>query len=202
MMATQPELQPLIAGAALANDWYDAQIPGNIVVGDGTCIDSSHSFYFFQATQPGALTTGRDVVFWRSSLAVGPRASLSVGDDCYFCNCSIVCEEKVTIGDRVNVSFGVTIADCDFHPVDPAQRIQDTIALAPGGDRSQRPVIRPRPVTIGNDVWIGANASILKGVTIGDGALVSPGSVVTEDVPPYCVVAGNPARILSDVETS
>jgi acetyltransferase-like isoleucine patch superfamily enzyme len=52
------------------------------------------------------------------------------------------------------------------------------------------------PVIIGNDVWVGAGAIILSGVKIGDGAIVGAGSVVTHDVPPYCIVAGNPARIV------
>ncbi|MBE6037126.1 MAG: acyltransferase [Clostridiales bacterium] len=55
-----------------------------------------------------------------------------------------------------------------------------------------------KPVRIGNDVWLGARVIVLPGVTIGDGAVIGAGSVVTKDVPPYCVAAGNPARVIRD----
>jgi acetyltransferase-like isoleucine patch superfamily enzyme len=54
-------------------------------------------------------------------------------------------------------------------------------------------------VTVGNDVWIGANACVLRGVALGEGAIVGTGSVVTKDVPPYTIVAGNPARVIREL---
>jgi acetyltransferase-like isoleucine patch superfamily enzyme len=55
------------------------------------------------------------------------------------------------------------------------------------------------PVIIGNSVWIGVNSTILKGVTIGEGSVVGAGSVVTKDVPPWTIVAGNPARVIREI---
>ena len=92
------------------------------------------------------------------------------------------------------VAGGVTVADSDFHPLEPLARLADTIALSPVGDRGRRPPVEARPVVIGDDVWIGYNATVLKGVRIGDGAVIAPGAVVTRDVPPGVEVAGNPAR--------
>jgi acetyltransferase-like isoleucine patch superfamily enzyme len=92
------------------------------------------------------------------------------------------------------IAGGVTIADSDFHPIGPAVRLADTVALSPVGDRRHRPPVETRPVVIGNDVWIGYNATILKGVQVGDGAVVEPGALVIRDVPPGAHVAGNPAR--------
>ena len=57
-----------------------------------------------------------------------------------------------------------------------------------------------RPITIGNNVWIGCRAIILKGVTIGEGAVVAAGAVVTKDVAPFMLVAGNPARVIREVK--
>lgn len=195
-----PELHPLVPGKAIPGDWFDRAVPANMEIGGGTRVDSSHSFYFYKSTLPCGLRTGRDVTIWRSSLAVSAQAQITLGDDCYLSNASLVCDAAITLGDRVMVSTGVTIADCDFHPTDPAERIADTIALAPGGDRNRRPAITPRPVTIGNDVWIGPNATVLKGVTIGDGAIVAAGAVVLSDVAPGSHVAGNPARSVAKVE--
>jgi acetyltransferase-like isoleucine patch superfamily enzyme len=72
----------------------------------------------------------------------------------------------------------------------------DTVAISPAGDRSRRPPIDARPVEIEDDVWIGINATILKGVRISAGAVIAPGAVVTANVPAGCRVAGNPARIV------
>lgn len=194
-MQAPPELQPLVAGRKLANDWFDGPVPENLCVGEGTRIDSSHSFYHFKSQLPDALSTGRNVTIWRTALSVGEGARLVIGDDCYLCNASLVSAEAITLGDRVMVSVGVTIADCDFHPTEPAARIADTIALSPSGDRSKRPAIKARPVIIGNDVWIGPNATILKGVTIGDGCHIAPGAVVLSDLPAGSQAAGNPAQV-------
>ena len=59
----------------------------------------------------------------------------------------------------------------------------------------------PQPAVIGNDVWIGSNSTILGGVRIGDGAVIGAGAVVTKDVPPYSIVAGNPARVVKSLES-
>ena len=78
-------------------------------------------------------------------------------------------EELIEIGSYCLISWNVGIADSDFHPIDPAQRRQDALALAPFyKDRPPRPPIRTAPVRIADNVWIGMNAVILKGVTIGE----------------------------------
>lgn len=88
----------------------------------------------------------------------------------------------VAIGNRVLIAAGAAIVSAG-HPVVPPRfrRVVD------------------RPITIGDDVWIGANAVVLPGVTIGAGAVVAAGAVVTRDVPGLCVVAGVPARIVKHI---
>jgi acetyltransferase-like isoleucine patch superfamily enzyme len=98
------------------------------------------------------------------------------------------------------ISWNVGIADSDFHPLAPAQRIIDAHALAPFfKDRPPRPKLRTAPVIISDNVWIGMNAIILKGVTIGENSVVAAGAVVTKSVPANVVVAGNPAAVVRDV---
>jgi galactoside O-acetyltransferase len=95
----------------------------------------------------------------------------------------------------------VGIADSDFHPIAAAQRRQDTYALAPFfKDRPSRPKIRSAPVKICDNAWIGMNAVILKGVTIGENSIVGAGAVVTKSVPANVVVAGNPAVIVKELK--
>lgn len=102
----------------------------------------------------------------------------------------------VHIGDYVLISHNVEIHDTDAHPIDWRARQQD-IECVLGGRASERPAgIEGAPVTIEDRAWIGARAIILKGVCVGRGAIVGAGAVVTRDVPPFTLVAGNPARVI------
>lgn len=122
------------------------------------------------ATHPCVLSTRR------------ANASLTIGDDFGMTGGSIVCEERITIGNRVTVGANATITDTDFHPLDPLTRHHSPLDGA------------TKPILIEDEVFIGMYALILKGVTLGRGCVVGAGSVVTKDVPPYTIVAGNPAR--------
>lgn len=95
-------------------------------------------------------------------------------------NCHIDCFNHITIGKGTVIAKGVSIRDSDNHEM-----------VYQGYQKSL-------PICIGNHCWIGMNATILKGVTLGDGAIVAAGSVVTKDIPPKCVVAGVPARIIKE----
>lgn len=116
------------------------------------------------------------------SIYVADGAELEVGDDCGFSGVSIYCADSIVIGDRMTCGVNVAIWDTDFHSLDAPERGAHSIAEA-----------RTRPIAIGSDVFIGANSLILKGVTIGDQAVVGAGSVVRGDIGPAEVWAGNPA---------
>ncbi len=130
-------------------------------------------------------------------MAAEENALIEIGDNCYLANASLVASERITIGSNVLIAGGVTIADSDFHPIAPAARLADTIAISALGNRLKRPPIATKPVVIEDDVWIGYNATILKGVRVGKGAIIAAGALVIEDVPPNCEVAGNPAKIVN-----
>lgn len=117
-----------------------------------------------------------------------------MGDYCCFTDAVLLAEGEVQIGSFVMIGWNATVADSDFHPVAPALRIADAVACSPLGGGRPRPPVAVAPVVIGDDVWIGPNAVILKGVHIGAGAFIEPGSVVTSDVAPGVRVRGNPAR--------
>ncbi len=106
-----------------------------------------------------------------------------------------MCAESITIGKGVVISYHVTIADADFHPINPMSRRADAVANAPFGDRSARPSFQTAPVEIGDNVCIGIGAIVLKGVRIGANAQIGAGAVITKDVPAGVSVQGNPARI-------
>jgi acetyltransferase-like isoleucine patch superfamily enzyme len=97
------------------------------------------------------------------------------------------------------IGWNAAIADTDFHPLAPAQRVADAVACSPLGKGRRRPEVARRPVVIEDDVWIGPNATILKGVRIGAGAWIEAGSLVTREVTPRSRVLGNPAQIIAQV---
>ena len=136
-------------------------------------------------------------VYTWAGFGVQDGGLVEVGDDAVLVGPLIMCGEHIRIGNRVVVSYNVTIADCDFHPRAVEDRRLDAVAIAPGGDRSHRPPITTAPVHIDDDVWIGIGATILKGVHIGAGAVVEAGAVVTADVPAGATVAGNPAQVVA-----
>lgn len=109
---------------------------------------------------------------------------LTIGSDFSMTGGSIICAEKITIGDRVWVGANSIIMDTDFHPIDSEERQKN-----PKDGKTA-------PVVIENDVFIGMNVTILKGVNIGSGSAVGAGSVVTKNVLPNTIVAGNPARAI------
>jgi acetyltransferase-like isoleucine patch superfamily enzyme len=194
MITAQSIFRPLVPGGKIPGDWYKGEVPVNIEVGENTVIDSSFCFKHFFSVLPMAMQVGCNVTLWRTAISTEEHGFICIGDYCYMANASLVCSESIVIGNRVFIAGGVTVADSDFHPMDPAARLADTIALSPRGNSKNRPLIKSKPVVIGDDVWIGFNATILKGVHIGEGAVVQPGALVIEDVLPNTIVAGNPAR--------
>ena len=186
---------PLVPGKPLPGDWFHRTLPANMEIGENVVIDSSFCFNHYFSRRPVGLRIGSNVTIWRASLAAEENGLIEIGDYCYIANASLVCSERISIGSHVLIAGGVTIADSDFHPISPAARIADTIAISPLGDRTHRPKIEVRPVVIEDNVWIGYNATILKGVRVGTGAVIEPGAVVLRDVPPLARVIGNPARV-------
>ena len=185
-----------MTAGARTGPWTGGELPANARVGPDTELTGDFTFKRFHATGDDALVIGAGCTMDGVSFALGAEGHVVIGDHCYFTNAVLLAELELRIGSYVVIGWNATIADTDFHPVAPAERIADAVACSPLGRGRPRPPIARRPVVIGDDVWIGPNATILKGVTVGDGAFVEPGSVVTEDVAPGARVLGNPARVV------
>jgi len=183
-------------------DWWKEPIPPNVVFGEGFYCESAQIFRHLKSKAPRAVILGDHVSCYAGcSFAVGINGSCSIGSFTLLNGALIMAEERIEIGSHCLISWNVGIADSDFHPLAPAQRIIDAHALAPFyKDRPARPQLRTKPVIISDNVWIGMNAIVLKGVTIGENSIVAAGAVVTKSVPPNVVVAGNPAVITKQLD--
>lgn len=173
--------------------------PPNVRVGAGSLVLGGGIYRRFFSERDPAIVIGEHCHLEGVQLALGKRATLRVGNHCYAANMIVLAEDEIRIGDRVFIGWNVALADTDFHPLDPATRLLDAIAISPLGAGRQRPPIATAPVIIEDDVYIGPNSVILKGVTIGAGSFIEPGSVVTRDVPARSRVLGNPAQVIGQV---
>lgn len=179
--------------------WVQGPLPENVEVGAGTIITADYAFKRFHSRADPALTIGTNCTMDGVHFALGETGRVEIGDYCYLTNAVLLCELEIRIGHYVVIGWNTTVADSDFHPVAPAERIADAVACSPLGRGRPRPPIRREPVVIDDDVWIGPNATLLKGVHVGTGAFVEPGALVTEDVPTRARVIGNPARVVGQV---
>jgi len=147
-----------------------------IELGDGLELRSWRTTNPLVPTHPVVLATRR------------AGALIRIGRDVAMTGATIVAAERVVIGDRVLVGANTTIVDTDFHPLDPAARRVDVLAGAHA------------PVLIEDDVFIGMSSIILKGVPIGASSVIGAGSVVTRDVPDAVFAAGNPCRVIRNID--
>jgi galactoside O-acetyltransferase len=147
------------------------------------------------------LTIGEDCVIagtinlQRGQMKIGDRVMINEGTTFY-------CTDNITIGNDVMFSWGCTIVDSNMHSTDSRERLKDTATAREKienhtmGQDMNWSVIKCAPIVIKDKAWIGFHSIIMKGVTIGEGAIVGAGSVVVKDVPDYAVVGGNPAQII------
>lgn len=136
-----------------------------------------------------------------------PNGQIVIGNNCYLGTCRLICSSKIELEDYVTIAWGVVIYDSDSHSLNPEERHLDfqmyTANVRKGCgvvDGKRWEVVKTNPIKICRDAWIGMNATILKGVTVGEGAVVGACSVVTRDVEPYTVVAGNPAVVIKRIK--
>lgn len=142
-----------------------------------------------------------DHVCMFGSIAALYGGKVSIGNHCYIGGgTTIQASDSIEIGDHVIIAGGVRLLDNNIHPVDPRQRLRMTgCADYLKDDLWTWKHAKHAPVIIRENVWIGQEAVIMKGVTVGRGAVVGMRAVVTHDVPEYTVVAGNPARVVKSL---
>jgi acetyltransferase-like isoleucine patch superfamily enzyme len=120
---------------------------------------------------------------------LNPKATIEIGDGVQMSGATIAARERVVIGKNVFLGANTTVIDSDMHPFDPVNRIA-------GSEEG----IATSPVFLEENVWLGMNAIVMKGVTIGRNTIVGAGSVVVKSLPANVIAAGNPAKIIRTLE--
>jgi acetyltransferase-like isoleucine patch superfamily enzyme len=143
-----------------------------------------------------SITIGDKTILKGELLTFKHGGKIEIGDWCYIgVNTRIWSAKKISIGNRVLIAHNVNVFDQNSHPMDSKERHLDQIHIMEKGFQSVVD-LKEKEVIIKDDAWIGFNATILKGVTIGRGAIIGACTLITEDVPDFAVVVGNPARIV------
>ena len=178
-------------------DWYPGSIPDNVILGDDAYVETSFSFYLYRSEAEVGVRIGRGASTYLGTMFdVGPRGRVSLGDFALVHGARIICDQEIEIGDYALVSWNVVLMDSYRVPIDPTERRSELERVPRRAARYIDAEVAARPIRIGKNVWIGFESCVLPGVTIGEGSIVGARSVVVEDVPPYTIVAGNPARVI------
>jgi acetyltransferase-like isoleucine patch superfamily enzyme len=142
------------------------------------------------------IAIGANSVIRGELMTFGHGGEIRIGEWCYVGEGTrIWSAASIEIGDRVLVSHSANVFDSLTHPLDAAARHDQVKEIFKKG-HPRKLSLDEDPVKICDDAWIGAGAMILRGVTIGEGCVVAAGAVVTKDVLPYSIVAGNPAEFV------
>ena len=188
----------------LEHDWYPSGIPGNVHLGEQVYIDTAYGFAPFHSERDPGLTIGKaSGAYDRTTFIVGPLGRVDVGAYTVLNGAYFVCNEHITVGDHCLLAWGSVLtdtwpADASLLPVDLRREVMCAIANDPA--RRLPEFAEPWPIVLEDNVWVGFDAVILPGVRLGRGSVVGCKTIVAEDVPPYAVVVGSPARIVRYLE--
>jgi acetyltransferase-like isoleucine patch superfamily enzyme len=145
------------------------------------------------------ISIGKNCHIYGQLVVYNYAGEISIGDNCSLGDMSrIVSGKKIEIGNRVMIAHNVNIIDNNSHPKDAKLRHEDFIQSYSSGMKEYD--LQAKEIIIEDDVWIGFNSIILKGVRIGRGAIIGAGSVVVKDVEPWTVNVGNPLRCVEKLE--
>jgi acetyltransferase-like isoleucine patch superfamily enzyme len=175
------------------------------LIGRATCRLQKDAFLSHTARIRNALGDSNQIVIGGHShirgelMIFGHGGRISIGEWCYVgVGTRIWSAASIEIGNRVLISHSVNIFDNLTHPLKATERHAQARQIFTSG-HPREISLDEKPIKIGDDAWIGACAMVLRGVSVGEGGVVAAGAVVTKDVPPYSVVAGNPAVVVREL---
>jgi acetyltransferase-like isoleucine patch superfamily enzyme len=180
----------------LEHDWFSEPLPENIQLGERTWLYSTYAFRHYRSRRPVGVRAGHDTGLYNGTFFdLGPEGEVMIGDFCTIVGAIISTNGRVSIGNYTFIAHEVILADSAFSvPLDAHSLLQDCAPrLTPAA---------PRSIRLGENVWVGTRAVLLSGANVGEGAIIGAGAVVDCEIPPFCVVAGNPARLVKKLDPS
>ncbi len=178
-------------------DWYPGAVPDNVLVDPSAYIETTFSFHLYRSEAEAGVSIGKGAATYLGTMFdVGPSGRVRLGDYAMVHGARIICDAQVDISDYALISWNVVLMDGYRVPMEVDHRRAALRRVGTGDQRLLEPDAAARPIRIEPNVWIGFDACVLPGVTVGRGSIVGARSVVVCDVPPYTVVAGNPARVV------
>ncbi len=182
----------------IEGDWFPNPLPANISLDEMSYPDTSYSFTTFFSEKPVGFSLGyASGNYGHGIFTTGKNGEINVGKFVVLQCTRIISDLSVTIKDHCMFSWGSVITDSwlTATTLSPAVRRRMLEAAAQSPTRHLESV-DPQPVVINENVWVGFEAVILPGVTIGRGAIIGCKTIVTDNVPAYAVVVGNPGRVI------
>jgi acetyltransferase-like isoleucine patch superfamily enzyme len=174
---------------------------GNLSVGNNTNIDNCRIFH--HGTEKGFtnVSIGTDCLIEGNIVLYTSRSKVTIGDRTFIGkDTTLYCYDEITIGNDIMFSWGITIIDTNAHSLRSSERKDDVLNWKRGSAYKDWSKVLTKKVTVEDNAWIGFNSIILKGVTIGKGAVVAAGSVVTKNIQPFTIVGGNPAVFIKETD--
>lgn len=165
-------------------------------------LDKSFAVEFRTPRETVCVEIGDECILKNKIIFESDTGYVKIGNGCYLGNSTFIASAGIEVGNWVTMAWGITLYDHNSHSLDYRERINDQKQqLKDWGtgnfiQNKNWSVVEKAPIKIGDYAWIGFDALILKGVSIGEGAVVGAKSVVTKNVEPWTVVAGNPARVV------
>src|SRR4030095_4891889 len=176
------------SGSRLSHDWFPRPMPGNVRFGERSWCYSSFCCLHHRSRRPRAITVGHDTgIYHGTFFDLGPEGEVEIGNFCTLVGPIFATNARVNIGNYLFSAHEVVLAD-SFAATPDADCHDEPLDGEPGTRRIS--------IEIGDNCWIGARATLLAGTRVGTGAIVGAAALVDSEVPPYAVVAGNPARIV------
>jgi galactoside O-acetyltransferase len=176
----------------------------NLEIDKSTFLGESTNFRFCVPLRDrNYVRIGKRCVLSGAFVFESSNGQVTIGNDVFIGGASFICRDSIQIGDQVTMAWGITLYDHNSHSLNKRDRAEDMRRWYEATVKGVSPYltkdwskVASKPIVIENHAWLGFDVLVLKGVRVGEGAVVAAKSVVTKDVPPGTIVAGNPAEVV------